>query len=398
MQVVAVRGLDGDLRFGQAQLQQVGLGVFRVDEARIPQVLAGALHLHQQNRADVAVGLSQQARGFGVQGIKLLHAGRHATLPVGPAPHVHMDGQLDHLRLVQVGTAHVHQNVGAAALVGTHARRGRQLQHEAGVETIDGLQRVLGVGVVAFVYDHHRPQQAHHIAERAFHDATPGGARLGLAGAPRRVGIQVGHLAQQLPVRLYVIVPRQVTQHVAPVAEETQRLLALPRGRRQHQQHHTQVRVGVQAGQRRILFQNLDAARTRHIEHLVVGVVAVLERLERLPVDGLVGHNPQHQAGVARQVGGKNMAHAGRCQQGLAATGRDLETHIGNGAPGTVKAAGMGLAGKGRWQMPRGLEHGPCLLGEVRCPAHHAFHALHRAQRGCRSLVLQCVLFQLGKV
>ena len=45
------------------------------------------------------------------------------------------------------------------------------------------------------------------------------------------------------------------------------------------QQHRTQVRVGVLPGQWRILFQNLDPARTHHIEHLAVGMVPVPQGL-----------------------------------------------------------------------------------------------------------------------
>jgi hypothetical protein len=100
--------------------------------------------------------------------------------------------------------------------------------------------------VVAFVDHHHRSQQAHHVAQRALDDRALLRARLFSALPRAAVGIEVGHRLQQRPVRVDVVLARQEAQHVAAVAEEAQRLLALPRRRLQHQQHHAQVRVHVQ--------------------------------------------------------------------------------------------------------------------------------------------------------
>ncbi len=346
IQVVVVRGLDGDLLFGQTQLHQIRLGVFGMDKTCVAHVLARALHLHQQDGADVAIGFALQRKGLSLQAVEPLQAAGQTTLPITPAAHIHMNGQLDHLGFVQIGAAHIHQNVGAAALVAADPWRGRQFQHETRVEAVNRLECRLGVGVVAFVNDDHGAQQAHHIAERAFHNAPLGCPRLFLRGTPGGVGVQVGHGLQQVPVRLNVILARRVAQHIAPVAEEAQRLFVFTRSTRQHEQHDAQVRVSVDLGQRRAFFQNLHLSRARHIEHLAVRVVAVLQRLERLLVNRLVGHDPQHQPGVPLQVVAKHAAHAGRSQQRFAAAGGNLQTHIGNGTACAIKAAAVRLVGK----------------------------------------------------
>ena len=103
----------------------------------------------------------------------------------------------------------------------------------------------------------------------------------------------------------------------------------------------------VQAGERVVFFQNLDLARARQLEHLVVGVIAVFQRFERLAVNGLVGHHPQHQAFVALQKAVEHLAHAGGGQQGFAAARGHLEANVGDGAARTVPAARMRQRGKG---------------------------------------------------
>lgn len=80
------------------------------------------------------------------------------------------------------------------------------------------------------VDDHHRPNNPHDVAERALDDRAHLRPRLRLARPHRRIHIQVGHLRQQFPVSLDVVLARQEAQHVAAVAEELERFLALPRG------------------------------------------------------------------------------------------------------------------------------------------------------------------------
>ena len=398
VQVVALGGFDGDLRLGQAQLHQIGLGVLGVDKARVAHVFAGALHLHQQYRADVAVGVALQRGSLVLQGVQPFQATGQTRLPVVPAAHVHMDGQLDHFGLVQVGAAHVDQDVGATALDRTHARCGRQFQHKTGVKAVYGGQRRLGVGVVALVNHHHGAQEPHHIAQRAFHNAALGGARLLLAGAPRRVGVQIGHGLQQVPVRFDIVLARRVAKHIAPVAKKAQRLLGLARGRGQHQQHHAQVRIGVDFGQRRVFLQHLHPARTRHAKHLVVGVVAVFQGLEGLLVNRLIGHHPQHQTRVALQIVREHPPHAGRSQQRFAPARRNLQAHIRNSAARAVKAAAVRLRGKRFWQLARVFEHAPGLFRKVARLAQHVFHALHGAQSTLRGFGLRLVLFELRQI
>ena len=105
-------------------------------------------------------------------------------------------------------------------------------------------------------------------------------------------------------MRLDIVLARQKAQHIAPVPEglELALRLILARGRLQHQQHHAQVRVDVEPGQRRVFFKNFYPPRARDVEHLAVGVVAVRQCLERLAVDRFIRHDPQHQPGVPVQV------------------------------------------------------------------------------------------------
>ena len=125
---VFLAGFFADVGIRKTQLRQKRARILRVDIARIHLVFAGALHLHQHDGPDVAPGLALQLAGFTLQRIELACAFCQAALPIHPAAHIHMDGQLDHLRRVQVGAAHIHQNVGATGarrLGVAHARRGR---------------------------------------------------------------------------------------------------------------------------------------------------------------------------------------------------------------------------------------------------------------------------------
>jgi len=358
-------GLQRDLLFRQAELHQKRLGVLGVNEARVAQILAGALDLNQQDRPDIAGGLGVQGFGLAVQFVELPHGGGQAALPVVPAPHFDVDRQLDHLGVVERAASHIDQDVRAAGLGRCHPGRGRQFQHQAGIEAVEGLERGVGVGMVAFVDDDHRPQQAQGIAERTLDDAAHlPGCRLGVR-AERGIDIEIRHLAQQGPVRRNIVLARHEAQHIAAIAEQAQGLLAASRRRLQHQQHHTQVRVGVQTGQRRGLFQNLDPPGGGDVEHLPIRVVAIGQRLHRLPIDRLVRHHPQHQSSVPVQIGRADPRHAGGGQQGLAAAGRQLQAGVGDRPAGTVEAAVVGPLDEGRRQALALAQGVPCLFREV---------------------------------
>ena len=125
---VFLAGFFADVGIRKTQLRQKRARILRMDIARIHLVFAGALHLHQHDGADVAPRLALQQARFTLQRVELARTLGQAALPVSPAAHIHLNGQLDHLRRVQVGAAHIHQNVGATGArhlgVG-HARRGR---------------------------------------------------------------------------------------------------------------------------------------------------------------------------------------------------------------------------------------------------------------------------------
>ena len=133
----------------------------------------------------------------------------------------------------------------------------------------------------------------------------------------------------------------------------------------------------VQARERVVFFQNLDLARARHVEHLVVGVVAVFQRFERLAVYGLVGHHPQHQSFVALQKTVEHLAHAGGGQQRLATTRGHLQANVGDGAARAVPAARMRQGSKGRRQRARLAQRIPGVARVVGRSAQRILHALH---------------------
>ena len=202
-----------------------------------------------------------------------------------------------------------------------------------------------------------------------------------IPATPGCVNIEVRNRRQQRPMAGHIVLARQETQHIAAVAKEAQRLLALARRRGQHQHHHAEVAVDVQPRQRRLFLQDLHPAGAGHVQDLAIGMVAVAQCGQRLPVDRLVGHHPQHQAGVALKPAVEHLGHGGGGQQGFAAAGGHLQADIGDGPAGTVKSAAVGLVGKGRWQLAGQPQGGPGLGRKVRCVAQHVLHALHRLQR-----------------
>ena len=130
-------------------------------------------------------------------------------------------------------------------------------------------------------------------------------------------------------------------------------------------------------------------------------MVGVAQRDHRLPVDRLVGHDPQHQPTVALQVRAEHPRHAGSSQQRLAAARRHLQTDVRDrqvqcavAVPVTSPAAGIRLSGKGLRQRAALLQRRPGALGEIGSTARLFLHAFHRPQRGrCRAR-LRLVLLQ----
>ena len=181
------------------------------------------------------------------------------------------------------------------------------------------------------------PEQAEGVAEGGLGVPSPEAALL-------LEGVEVRHLVQEPVVSGHVVVRGEESVEAAAVAEHPELLPGLPVGRRQHEQQHAQVLPHVPRAEAAGLLQRQRPAGRRHVELLTVGVVAVLQGLQRLVVDLRGGDDPQHEPRLPLPVVGVDEVHHLRREQGLAAAGRNLEAEgrqrLAQSVPARVVDAG----------------------------------------------------------
>ena len=256
-----------------------------------------------------------------------------------------MDGQLDHLFLLEFDAGDVDQQV-ADALV----RCGREFDDEGWVESVDGADEILAcfpllaVCLVRLVEDDDGAEHFEDVVE-----AVLDGAVVGCA-------FEVGIALQEFAVAEGVVAVGEEGGIAPRIAEHPQEFLPLlPVGSGQHEKHYAQVVGGVRAGEDVVLFEELDAPAACALQHLAIRMFAVSQRGLGLRVDGPRGGDPQGQAGLAADAS----QGCGR-QQGLAAASGDFEADVGDRASCAVGAAGVraGRFGDGagfRKALPGGL-------------------------------------------
>ena len=127
---------------------------------------------------------------------------------------------------------------------------------------------------------------------------------------------------------LHVVVFRKERAEAAAVFEDFQRLLVLPRRRRQHQCQHDQIFRHVFRRETIRLFVNHRAPAAGDVQNLPVGMVAVAQMLNGLPVNLRGRHHPQHEAGLLLPVTAVHEVNRVRRQQRLAAARRDFQAEI----------------------------------------------------------------------
>ena len=285
-------GGDGDLlfrdplRLHQVPLQRLGrdLAVLR-------------LRLEQRDGADVAAVPLRLLRQLGAGG----DGGAHGALP--DVVFGQGDGQLDHLRALQF------LGRGAVQDVGVQPRRRREFDHRAGVHPRLHLPRQPGDGVVRLVHDHQRAVAVQQVGEGVFHAAVFAPLQ------PRRAGVRPGEM------RLHVLV---VGVHLAAFG-------AL----------HPQGLDGADddaAGVAQVL--RAEAGEVRDVEHPrpsgegvvegpPVGVVRILQRLRRLPADGVGRREPEDERMVLLDPGVAGHGDGVGGEDGFAAAGGQAEAGIG---------------------------------------------------------------------
>ncbi len=200
--------------------------------------------------------------------------------------------------------------------------------------------RAGAVGLVAFVEDDQGLKQAQGVAERGLDLAAPKN-RLALEG------IEIRDTREQGGVGGGIVFAREKRVVAAAVLEHAERLLGLPVGRGQHEEEHAEVFRDVGGREAAGFFQHEGAAGGGEVERLAVGVVAVLQRAERLLVDLRGRHDPEHEAGLAAAVVDLDEVDDLRGEEGLAAAGGDFEAGDGErGArPGLARDVGARAAG-----------------------------------------------------
>ena len=111
--------------------------------------------------------------------------------------------------------------------------------------------------------------------------------------------VKVGEIPAETPVTQGIVVVGEERHVAARVPEHPQEIpVILPVGRLQGYEHHAEVVLHVGGGEGVILLQHFDPSAAAAFQHLPVGVLAVPQLLLGLPVDGVAGNHPQHQAGV----------------------------------------------------------------------------------------------------
>ena len=326
----------------------------------------GAFHLHQQDRADIppAVGLIQPRRL--IQPAQAFQRRRQRVSPVRMTARVQIERHLDHALAIQVDALHLHQHVRIAGVPRVTATRGRhilgrrgQFQHEARIEAIERAESQFRNRLVSLVHHHHRADQAQGIAQRIL-DRKPG-----IRGIAQVVGIEIGRLPFGLFMRLLVTLGREKAAHVAPVPEHLQGILVLAIAGLQHQQHDAQMALHIAGIQVVVLFQNPDPLAGQHVQQLPVGVLAVDQLLFGLAVDGLIRHDPQHEAMVSAQVAAKYLRQRLHRQKSLAPARRHLENHVRYRPPHAILPGRVGNCSPRTGQLARRPHRLPCLGGEI---------------------------------
>ena len=308
---------------------QVLTRVLGVDAFAVALVLTGALHAHYRDRTDIATLRALQRAALGVQAFEFGVGLLQRVPPVRSGVRRHPHRQLNHLLLLQVGAADVHQEVADPVM-----RRRRELKHETRIEPVDRAHEVSGllrlsVRLVRLVEHHNGPKHLEDVEQAVLHRTIGGGP------------LQVGIALQQAPVGKHVVAVGKERGIASRVPEHPQEFLPLhPIGRGKHQQHDAEIVGHIRGGERNILFQHLDAPAARPLQHLPVGVLPAPQRVLGLLIDRPARHDPQ---GEAR--GPVQPLQRRRREQGLAPAGGHFETGMRDGSLRLVSAGDVVVVG-----------------------------------------------------
>jgi hypothetical protein len=78
------------------------------------------------------------------------------------------------------------------------------------------------------------------------------------------------------------------------------------------------------------LFEHLYPVRRRAVERLAISMVAVEQGFERLRINGLVGNDPKHHAGVGGHIAPEDATERGAGEVGLPAAGGHFHRCVGD--------------------------------------------------------------------
>ena len=261
-------------------------------------VLVFRLRLEQDDRPDI-VGvvlrrLGQHGAGF--------DGAVHRVLP-GVVLGKH-DGQLDHVGALEFLGADAVQDVRF------RARRCRELDHGARVHPRLHVARQAGDGVVRLIDDHQGPVEVQQVGKGKLH-----GAAVQPFQARQR-------WRQRGEVRLHLLI---VGVYLAPLgALDAQRLNGAD-----HQAAAIPQVVRPDVGEVRNV-EHPHPAVKRRVQYLPVRMTRVLQRLDRLPADGVARHQPQRQRIVLLDPGVAGNGHGMRGEDGLAAAGGQAQADVGH--------------------------------------------------------------------
>ena len=146
-----------------------------MDALAVPLVFAGAFHADDGDGPNVLPLTGFQGLRLGCQVFEFVMGGREGVLPVGIGEGFHMDGQLDHLLLLELDAGDVDQEVADALVWG-----GREFDDEAGVEPVDRVDEILAcfplhaICLVRFVEDDDGAEHLEDVVEAVL-DGPVGG-------------------------------------------------------------------------------------------------------------------------------------------------------------------------------------------------------------------------------
>ncbi|MCS1417738.1 MAG: hypothetical protein M2R46_05494 [Verrucomicrobia subdivision 3 bacterium] len=135
-------------------------------------IIAGALHLHQHDRTDIAVLIGLQSFRLFVQCVQTIASRSQRTLPVRSLARIQIDRHFDHALTIELQAGNFGQQVLIAGLTPDFTCTffdilgcGSQLQDKARVKTIKRLECEIRDCLVSLVHHHHRTDCAQGIAE-----------------------------------------------------------------------------------------------------------------------------------------------------------------------------------------------------------------------------------------